>query len=92
MRQGPKKGTEQAFLVGRKVPSNKAYSQCVTLWHADRKAYHERTRTTMMTPLQAYLKLKRQAKRLMLTGDVERYLQTLRALNELRMLQRRGLA
>ncbi len=62
------------------------------VWHADRKALFDQTRKIMLTPKQAYLKLKLQAKRLMLTGDVERYLQTLRALNELRMLQRRGLA
>lgn len=46
----------------------------------------------MLTPKEAYLNLKRQAKRLMLTGDVERYLRTLRALNELRMLQTGRLA
>jgi hypothetical protein len=46
----------------------------------------------MLTPMMSYLKLKRQAMRLMLTGDVERYMRTLRALNELRVLQRRGIA
>lgn len=34
-------------------------------------------------------KLKRQAKRLMLTGKVEQYLQTLRVLSELRVMERR---
>ena len=46
----------------------------------------------MNTPLQPYQKLKRQAKRLMMIGDLERYLYTLRAMNELRLLQRRGVA
>lgn len=39
----------------------------------------------MKTTLKPYLKLKREAMRQMLTGDVERYMQTLRMLNELRM-------
>ncbi len=46
----------------------------------------------MLTPMKNYLKLKRQAMRQMLTGDVERYMQTLRVLNELRRAQTRGLA
>ena len=37
----------------------------------------------------SYEKLKRQAKRLMLTGKVEQCLQMLRALNELRLMERR---
>jgi hypothetical protein len=52
----------------------------------------DQNRTAMLTPKEAYLNLKRQAKRLMLTGDVERYMRTLRALNELRMLQTGKLA
>jgi hypothetical protein len=54
--------------------------------------FRDQNRTAMLTPKQAYLKLKRQAKRLMLTGDVERYMHSLRALNELRMLQTGKLA
>jgi len=41
----------------------------------------------MLTPMDQYRKLKRQATRLMLSGDVQRYLLMLRQLNELRMLQ-----
>ncbi|HRH69530.1 MAG: hypothetical protein JNL43_14995 [Flavobacteriales bacterium] len=40
----------------------------------------------------SYEKLKRQAMRLMLTGKVEKYMQTLRALSELRLLERQRLA
>ena len=47
-------------------------------------------KTTAMIPAStSYDKLKRQAMRLMLTGKVEQYMQTLRALSELRLLQRR---
>ena len=46
----------------------------------------------MSIPMKAYLKLKRQATRLMLSGDVEQYMHALRALNERRLLQRRGMA
>jgi len=42
----------------------------------------------MMTPKQAYLKLKIKAKQLMLSGDVDQYMHLLRAMNELRLLQR----
>ena len=38
----------------------------------------------MLTTTKYYLKLKRQAKRLMLNGDVERYMRTLRELQALR--------
>lgn len=38
----------------------------------------------MKTAIQPYLRLKREAMRLMLTGDVERYMRTLRLLNDLR--------
>ncbi len=41
----------------------------------------------MLTPIEQYRKLKRQAKRLMMSGDVERYMLMLRQVNELRMLQ-----
>ena len=51
-----------------------------------------KTPPAMLTPMKNYLKLKRQAMRQMLTGDVERYMQTLRVLNELRRAQTRGLA
>lgn len=37
-----------------------------------------------MLTMKHYLKLKRQAKRLMLNGDVERYMRTLRELQALR--------
>lgn len=43
----------------------------------------------MKPSLKHYLKLKREAMRQMLTGDVERYMQTLRTLSELRMAARR---
>ena len=62
------------------------------VWHADRNSRVVLNLKTMNTPLQPYQKLKRQAKRLMMIGDLERYLYTLRAMNELRLLQRRGLA
>ncbi len=45
----------------------------------------------MNTSIKQYLKLKRVAMRQMLTGDVERYMNTLRMLNELRLAQRRAL-
>ena len=38
----------------------------------------------MMTPKALYRKLKRQARQLLLNGDLERYLRTLRELHELR--------
>ena len=47
--------------------------------------------TTMKPVLNHYLKLKREAMRQMLTGDVERYMNTLRQLSNLRLAQR-GLA
>jgi len=43
----------------------------------------------MKPSLKYYLKLKREAMRQMLTGDVERYMQTLRTLSELRMAAHR---
>jgi hypothetical protein len=43
----------------------------------------------MMTPTEFHSMLKRRAKRLLLKGDVERYLSTLRELYELRIAQRR---
>ena len=45
----------------------------------------------MKPVLKHYLKLKREAMRQMLTGDVERYMNTLRQLSNLRIAQR-GLA
>ena len=47
------------------------------------------TRLTMLNQVNQYLKLKRQAMHLMLTGDLKRYMDTLRQLHELR---KRGLA
>ena len=41
----------------------------------------------MLSPVDQYRKLKRQAKRLMMSGDVERYLFMLRELHDLRALQ-----
>lgn len=46
----------------------------------------------MMTPTEFHAMLKRRAKRLLLKGDVERYLSTLRQLYELRLNGQRGLA
>lgn len=43
----------------------------------------------MNTALKHYLKLKREAMRQMLTGDMERYMNTLRQLSDLRLAQRR---
>jgi hypothetical protein len=43
----------------------------------------------MLNPLKHYLKLKRQATYLMLTGDLQRYMDTLRRMHALRA---RGLA
>ena len=43
----------------------------------------------MLNKVNQYLKLKRQAMHLMLTGDLKRYMDTLRQLHELR---KRGLA
>lgn len=43
----------------------------------------------MLTQVNQYLKLKRQAMHLMLTGDLKRYMDLLRQLHELR---KRGLA
>jgi hypothetical protein len=43
----------------------------------------------MNPALKIYLKLKREAMRQMLTGDVERYMNTLRLLSDLRLAQRR---
>jgi len=55
------------------------------LWHAVwQKFFDQRTPTTMKTTIQPYLRLKREAMRQMLTGDVERYMRTLRLLNDLR--------
>jgi hypothetical protein len=69
------------------------YRERSTLWHGTwLLPDHGQIRSAMLTPMTSYLKLKRQAMRLMLTGDVERYMRTLRALNELRLLQRRGIA
>ena len=48
-----------------------------------------KNRQAMIPASTSYEKLKRQAKRLMLTGKVEQYLQMLRALNELRLMERR---
>lgn len=45
--------------------------------------------TAMNPALKIYLKLKREAMRQMLTGDVERYMNTLRLLSDLRLAQRR---
>jgi len=55
---------------------------------------YERTNshTAMMTPTQFHAMLKRRAKRLLLKGDVERYLSTLRELYELRLGTPRNLA
>ena len=44
----------------------------------------------MLTQVKRYLRLKREATRLMVAGDVERYLHALRLMNELR--SRSGLA
>ncbi len=38
----------------------------------------------MLTHVKEYLKLKRQAMRLMLTGDLKQYMDTLRRMHELR--------
>jgi len=46
----------------------------------------------MMTPTEFHAMLKRRAKRLLLKGDVERYLSTLRQLYDLRLSDRRTLA
>jgi len=50
------------------------------------------TSTAMMTPTEFHAMLKRRAKRLLLKGDVERYLSTLRELYELRLAERRLVA
>jgi len=50
------------------------------------------TSTAMMTPTEFHAMLKRRAKRLLLKGDVERYLSTLRELYELRLAERRSVA
>jgi hypothetical protein len=42
----------------------------------------------MMTPTEFHAMLKRRAKRLLLKGDVERYMSTLRELYDLRIAQR----
>ena len=47
------------------------------------------TRTAMLNQVNQYLKLKRQAMHLMLTGDLKRYMETLKRIHELRS---RGLA
>lgn len=46
----------------------------------------------MKPSITEYLKLKREAMRQMLTGDVERYMHTLRMLSALRMAQRQAMA
>jgi len=46
----------------------------------------------MMTPTEFHAMLKRRAKRLLLKGDVERYMSTLRELYELRLAERRSVA
>lgn len=46
----------------------------------------------MKPTLKQYLKLKREAMRQMLTGDMERYLHSLRLLSEIRAVQRSALA
>jgi len=45
-----------------------------------------------MTPTEFHAMLKRRAKRLLLKGDVERYMSTLRELYELRLAERRSVA
>lgn len=42
----------------------------------------------MTTALKTYLKLKREAMRQMMSGDMERYMNSLRLLSELRSAQR----
>lgn len=39
----------------------------------------------MLSPMKEYLKLKRRAMHLMLTGDLKRYMDTLKRLHELRI-------
>ncbi|MGV3636620.1 MAG: hypothetical protein ACO1NQ_03135 [Flavobacteriales bacterium] len=46
----------------------------------------------MKPSIQQYLKLKRQAMRQMLTGDVERYMNSLRILSDMRRAQRQAMA
>lgn len=46
----------------------------------------------MMTPTEFHAMLKRRAKRLLLKGDVQRYLSTLRELYELRIAEQRSMA
>ncbi|MBL7953367.1 MAG: hypothetical protein JNM62_16795 [Flavobacteriales bacterium] len=43
----------------------------------------------MNSLVKTYLKLKREAMRQMLTGDMERYMNTLRQLSDMRLAQRR---
>jgi hypothetical protein len=46
----------------------------------------------MKPSIKEYLKLKREAMRQMLTGDVERYMNTLRMLSDMRRAQRQAMA
>ncbi len=46
----------------------------------------------MSTTMNRYQKIKRAATRLMLNGDVERYMHALRLMSNLRLLDRRTLA
>jgi hypothetical protein len=55
--------------------------------------WSSRTHPTTMEPtVNPYAQLKRRAKRLLLAGDVERYLRTLGRLHALRAMSRPGLA
>ncbi len=56
----------------------------VTLARGLENTFHNPTSTTMNAPIDIYRALKSKARRLLLAGDLDRYLLTLRRMHELR--------
>lgn len=64
------------------------------VWHGVGKMVSQQPSnlTAMHTPAAYLILLKRRARRFLLKGDLERYLNTLKELHEMRVAQRRALA